>query len=132
MRLLSRDPKELGRRLAASGPDQMPAIQQRPHIRIRGIYGGIPTQWFDRGETLADYGVNALFLGSGSITAERLSLVQQHGAQVFAEFNTMHDAGYLQEHPDAAPVGVDGQVCPPPDGWQGVCPTHPGYRQYRM
>jgi hypothetical protein len=110
----------------------MAAINQRPHIRIRGIYGGVPTQWFEHGETLADYGVNALFLGSGSITAERLALLKQQGAQVFAEFNTMHDAGYLKEHPDAAPIGTDGQVCPPPDGWQGVCPTHPGYRQYRM
>jgi hypothetical protein len=110
----------------------MAEIQQRPHIQIRGIYGGIPTQWFDRGESLADHGVNALFLGSGGITSERLALLRQHGARVFAEFNTMHDAGYLKEHPDAAPIGVDGQVCPPPDGWQGVCPTHPGYRQYRM
>ena len=41
----------------------------------------------------------------------------------------MHDAGYLKDHPDAAPVGADGQASPPPDGWQGICPTHPGYRE---
>jgi hypothetical protein len=44
----------------------------------------------------------------------------------------MHEAGYLKEHPDAAPVGANGRASPPPDGWQGVCPTHPGYRRYRM
>ena len=44
----------------------------------------------------------------------------------------MHDAAYLKDHPDAAPVGTDGKPCPPPDGWQGVCPTHPGYREARM
>jgi hypothetical protein len=104
----------------------------RPHLQLRGIYGGVPTEWFERGRTLADYGVNAIFLGSGGITAEVLALLKQQGARVFAEFNTMHEAGFLKEHPDAAPIGVDGQVCPPPDGWQGICPTHPGYRQYRM
>jgi hypothetical protein len=44
----------------------------------------------------------------------------------------MHHALFLREHPDAAPVGADGEVCPPPDGWQGICPTHPGYRENRM
>jgi hypothetical protein len=104
----------------------------RAHIKIRGIYGGVPTQLFEQGKTLADYGVNAIFLGSGSITAETLALLKQHGARVFAEFNTMHEAGFLKEHPEAAPVGADGKISPPPDGWQGVCPTHGGYRQYRM
>lgn len=105
---------------------------RRPHITMRGIYGGIPTQWFEQGKTLEDYGVNALFIGSGSLTAERVALVKRQGARIFAEFNTMHEAGYLKEHPDAAPIGADGKVCPPPDGWQGVCPTHPGYRKDRM
>jgi hypothetical protein len=104
----------------------------RPWIEVRGIYGGVPTQWFERGQTLADYGVNAIWLGSDSLTAKRIALLRQHGARVFAEFNTMHEARYLKEHPDAAPVGPDGEVCPPPDGWQGVCPTHPGYRRSRM
>jgi hypothetical protein len=104
----------------------------RAYIQVRGIYGGVPTQLFDQGRTLAEYGVNAIFLGSGGIASEVLTLLKGQGARVFAEFNTMHDAGYLKEHADAAPIGSDGQVCPPPDGWQGVCPTHPGYRQYRM
>jgi hypothetical protein len=44
----------------------------------------------------------------------------------------MHEADFLKEHPDAAPVGTDGKPSPPPDGWQGVCPTHAGYRRNRM
>lgn len=106
--------------------------EPRRHVEIRGIYGGVPTQILDRGKTLADYGVNAIWIGSGGLTAEGIALLREQGSQVFAEFNTMHDAAYLREHPDAAPVGTDGAVCPPPDGWQGVCPTHPGYRAYRM
>ena len=92
----------------------------------------MPTQILDRGRSLADYGINAVWVGSGGLTRERVGLLKRQGAKVFAEFNTMHDAAYLKDHPDAAPVGTDGQPCPPPDGWQGVCPTHPGYREARM
>jgi hypothetical protein len=104
----------------------------RPHIQIRGIYGGVPTQLFAQGKTLEDYGVNAIWIGSGSLKAADIALLRKQGAKVFAEFNTMHEAGYLKEHPDAAPIGSDGKVCPPPDGWQGICPTHPEYRKTRM
>ncbi len=101
-------------------------------IEVRGIYGGVPTQILDRGRSLSDYGINAVWVGSGGLTREGIVLLRRQGAKVFAEFNTMHDAAYLKDHPHAAPVGSDGKPCPPPDGWQGVCPTHPGYRAARM
>ena len=101
-------------------------------VPIRGIYGGVPTQIFDRGRTLADYGVNAVWIGSGGLTRENIGLLKRQGAKVFAEFNTMHDASFLKEHADAAPVGTDGKPSPAPDGWQGVCPTHPEYRKSKM
>jgi hypothetical protein len=104
----------------------------RPHIEIRGIYGGIPTELFAQGYSLDDYGVNAIWIGSGSLTMEGIKLLKSQGARVFAEFNSLHEGSYLASHPDAAPIGADGAICPPPDGWQGVCPTHPGYRRYRM
>ncbi len=104
----------------------------RPWIEIRGLYGGMPTQILDRGQSLSDYGVNAVWIGSGGLTNESVSRLKKQGAKVFAEFNSMHDAAYLKDHPDAAPVGSDGLPCPPPDGWQGICPTHPGYREARM
>jgi len=104
----------------------------RPPTGIRGIYGGVPTRWIERGETLADYGVNAVWIGSGSLTAEAIALLREQGAYVYAEFNTMHDAAFVRGHPDSAPIGPDGAVCPTPDGWQGACPTHPGYRAHRL
>jgi hypothetical protein len=109
-------------------------LGRRPAIAVRGIYGGVPTQIFDRGRTLADYGVNASWIGSGSVSRELVEglKAKSPGLKVFAEFNTMHEASYLKDHPDARPVGPDGRVAPPPDGWQGVCPTHPGYRRARM
>jgi hypothetical protein len=110
--------------MASDGP--------RPHIEVRGIYGGVPSELLEGGRTLTESGVNAVWLSSGSLNLERLTLLKQKGVRVFAEFNSMHAAEYLKEHPDAAPVGADGSVSPPPDGWQGLCPTHPGYRESRM
>jgi hypothetical protein len=76
--------------------------------------------------------VNAVFVGSGSVTESRVNWVRKQGAKLYAEFNTLHYAKYLEKHPDAAPIGMDGKVSPPPYGWQGICPTHPGYRAERM
>jgi hypothetical protein len=86
----------------------------------------------EAGDDLPGYGVDAIWMGSGSLTTEGVARLQGRGVRVYAEFNTMHHAPFLERHPDAAPVGTDGRVCPPPDGWQGVCPTHAGYRADRM
>ena len=107
-------------------------VEKRPHVKIRGIYGGTPTQLLEQKKTLPELGVNTIFMGSGGLTQERVAFLKKQGVKVFAEFNTLHVANYLKDHPDAAPVGVDGKICPAPHRWQGICPTHPGYRQYRM
>jgi hypothetical protein len=99
---------------------------------VRGIYGGVPQEILDSGRSLREFGIDAVWLGSGSITAERLALLRAQGVQVYAEFNTLHVAEALKTLPDAAPIGADGQISPPPNGWQGICPTHDGYRQSRM
>ncbi len=99
---------------------------------IRGIYGGVPQEILDAGTSLRNFGVDAVWLGSGSMTSERLALLRAERVHVYAEFNTLHVADYLKEHPDAAPIGSDGRVSPPPQGWQGICPTHEGYRRFRM
>src|SRR5688500_17908692 len=102
-------------------------VEKREHIQTRGIYGGVPAALMEGGKTLDQYGVNAIWIGSGGLSDAAIERLRGSGAQFYAEFNTLHDAAYLKEHPDAAPVGPDGEVCPPPDGWQGVCPTHAGY-----
>jgi len=101
-------------------------MEGKTNILARGIYGGSPEG------KLSDFGVNTICLNSGALTTERVAHLKAQGAAVYAEFNSMHHAAYLEKNPDAAPVGPDGKVCPPPDGWQGVCPTHPGYRSDRM
>jgi len=105
--------------------------RESPRVEIRAVYGGIPNEGLS-GVSLADLGVNAVFIGSGSVTEDRVEWVRDQGAKIYAEFNTLHRANYLKDHPDAAPVGVDGKISPPPHGWQGICPSHPGYRSERM
>ena len=114
----------------------LPAQNQKPlktcpWVTVRGIYGGFPNQILDRGETPADYGVNVVWVGSGSLNADQVARYHKLGVKVFAEFNSMHAAQYLKEHPEAAPIGPDGRPSPPPNGWQGVSPFHAGYRRER-
>lgn len=119
---------------SAIGDEAKAKPEPRPWVEIRGIYGGIPTQIFEKGKTLEDYGVNAIWMGSTQVKRDEVEkLKADHpGVKVFAEFNTMHWVAYLRDHPDAAPIGPDGARSPAPNGWQGVCPTHPGYRLDRM
>ena len=108
------------------------AQSPQPWIEIRAVYGGFPAELVKEGKRLKDFGINAFFVGSGSVTDELVAEARRQGVKLFAEFNTLHVASYLKDHPDAAPVGADGKICPPPNGWQGVCPTHPAYRRWRM
>jgi len=104
----------------------------RPWIKIRGIYGGFPDAILDKGKTPADYGINAIWVGSGGLKHEEIHRYHDMGLKVFAEFNSMHFVNYLKDHPDAAPIGSDGKPSPPPHGWQGVSPFHADYRRNRM
>jgi len=92
------------------------AAEPRPHVAVRGIYGGVPQEILDSGRSLAEFGIDAVWMGSGSFTPERMALLRAQGVRAFAEFNTLHVAEYLKDHPDAAPIGPDGRVSPPPDG----------------
>lgn len=106
--------------------------EPRPHVAVRGIYGGEPRILMEQGKTLATSGVNAVWIGERGITKERVARLKAQGARVFAEFNTLHRADYLKKHPAAAPLGPDGKRAPAPHGWQGICPTHAAYRAWRM
>ncbi len=118
--------------LGAGGVRAEEEYGPRPHVVVRGIYGGEPTTLMEEGRTLPASGVDAVWIGERGITADRVVRLRAQGAKVFAEFNTLHHASYLKEHPDAAPIGPDGKTAPAPHGWQGICPTHAAYRAWRM
>ena len=123
-----------GRSQSADDDGLADNTSDRPRVAIRGIYGGVPTQILERGKRLDDFGVNAIWIGAGGISSNLVAEWKRKapGLKIFAEFNTMHEVGYLRDHPDAFPVDADGKIAAAPDGWQGVCPTHPGYRRERM
>ena len=108
------------------------ATDRRPWVKVRGLYGGFLTELLAKGEKPADYGINAIWVGTGSLNVDEIERYHQLGLRVFAEFNSMHAAEYLESNPDAAPVGPDGLRSPAPSGWQGVSPFHAGYRRNRM
>lgn len=116
----------------ADGAPRQAATGSRPWVTVRGIYGGYVREILQRGQTPADYGINAVWVGSGSLNAAAVEQMRGLGLQVFAEFNSMHAAEFLKANPEAAPMGPDGLPSPPPQGWQGVSAFHPGYRRDRM
>ena len=69
------------------------AEELRPHIQIRGVYGGNPTGLLEPG-SLDELGLNVVFMNSRRITTETVAALKQQGAKVFAEFNTMHTASF--------------------------------------
>lgn len=74
---------------------------------IRGIYGS-PIPFWDRGRTLPELGVNAVFLHGGSITSEIMDRARQEGVMVFAEFPTLNGKNYVESHPEAWAINAQG------------------------
>ena len=72
------------------------ADQASTRVAIRAIYGGMPGEQKPNAQ-LSDYGVNAVFLHSDSITKDRVFWVKRQGVKIFAEFNTLHVANYVEE-----------------------------------
>ncbi len=107
-------------------------IHAWPSGPVRGIYGGMPTTLLKKVGGLEASGVTAVWIGERGITTKRIRRLREEPVAVYAEFNTLHCADYLNEHPDAAPVGPDGKRAEAPHGWQGICPTHEAYRAWRM
>jgi len=43
----------------------------------------------------------------------------------------MERKGYLKDHPDAWPIDEKGEQSQPADWFMGICPTHPGFKEFR-
>ena len=100
-------------------------------VEIRGIYGNPKPLW-EKGYNLKDLGVNAIFVHSGSINAEMMERARVEGLKVFAEFATLNGKNYVKEHPEAWAVNEKGEKVEAASWFMGVCPTEPGFRQYRF
>jgi len=101
------------------------------NVEIRGVYGH-PQPFWDKGINLDSLGVNAVFVHSGSINREMISRARSEGLKVFAEFAVLNGKNYVEEHPEAWAVNEKGEKVKAASWFMGVCPTEPGFKQYRL
>ncbi|PSL04975.1 hypothetical protein CLV48_104149 [Cecembia rubra] len=97
---------------------------------IKGVYGH-PAALLDKGYRFDSLGVNAVFVRSISLNPSFYTTAKEQGVAVYVEFPTLNGKGYVEAHPDAWPIDEKGQPSPPADWFMGVCPTHPGFREFR-
>ena len=86
----------------------------------------------DQQKDLGSLGINAVFVRHKVITSELMYRARAQGLQVFAEFATLNGKGYVEEHPEAWAIDEKGERVQPASWFMGVCPTDPGFRQYRF
>jgi hypothetical protein len=122
-------------------PEQFHALSGK-QVKIRGAYSS-PESFWKKGARLDDYGINAIFVHSGSLRREMIERVRSEGAQVFAEFPTLNGSGWLTrhdgeqevpvaEHEAAWPIDQTGQKSPRQTWHLGVCPTNEAFIHARL
>jgi hypothetical protein len=100
-------------------------------IEIRGIYGHPKPLW-DKGHNLSELGINAIFVHGGSVDAEMMQRARAEGMKIYAEFPTLNGKGYVEENPEAWAINEKGEQVEAASWFMGVCPTEPGFREYRF
>lgn len=100
-------------------------------IEIRGIYGHPKPLW-DKGYTLPEFGINAVFLHSHSIDSALMKRTKKEGISVYSEFATLNGKNYVDKHPEAWAINEKGEKVKAATWFMGVCPTEPGFRNYRF
>ena len=98
---------------------------------IKGIYGHPKPLW-DKGYNLKKLGVNAIFVHSGSIDSAMIKRARAEGLKVYSEFATLNGKNYVEEHPEAWAINEKGEKVEAASWFMGVCPTEPGFREYRF
>lgn len=103
------------------------AVPARDGLTLGGYSS--PKPFWDRGHRLDQYGINAVFVGSGGINAELIRRARAEGARVFAEFAAWNGSSAPLE---ALPIGVDGRPSPKQTWFQGICPTYEPFLESRL
>lgn len=98
---------------------------------VKGVYGN-PAALLGAGHTFKSLGVNAIFVRSISLTPELYRNARENDVLVYVEFPLLNGKQYLEENPGAWPVNEKGQKAAPADWFMGICPTDPGFRNYRF
>ncbi len=97
---------------------------------IRGIYGS-PVPLWNKGLRLDELSVNSVFLNWHSIDEMLLERAESEEAYVYAEFPLLNGKDYVEIHPEAWAIDMYGNRVEPASWFMGVCPTEPGFREFR-
>ena len=100
-------------------------------VEIRGIYGHPKPLW-DKGIKLPDLGINAAFVHGGSIDSTLMEQARAEGIDIYSEFATLNGKGYVENHPEAWAINELGERVEAATWFMGICPTEPGFREYRF
>ena len=98
---------------------------------VKGIYGN-PAPFWDKEMSLTELGINAIFVHGGSIDSVMIDRARKEGLKVFAEFPTLNGKGYVNQHPEAWAIDDSGKKVEAASWFMGVCPTNPGFREFRL
>lgn len=101
------------------------------HFQARGIYGS-PDAFWNKGIELNRLNVNSVFMNWKAINDRIMERAGKERLKVYAEFPVLNGEGYVEKHPEVWAVGSDGKKVEPASWFMGVCPTEPGFRQFRM
>jgi len=107
------------------------SLKSQGQNEIRGIYGH-PNPLWEKGYTLPELGINAIFVHSGSIDKALMVRAKKEGVKVFAEFATLSGKSYVEDHPEAWAINEKGKKVEAASWFMGVCPTEPGFREFRF
>ncbi len=114
--------------IAACSPSEAEMNQK---LFIKGIYGN-PATLLDAGYRFDSLGVNAVFVRSQSLNRDFYNIAREQNCQVFLEFPTLNGKPYLDNHPEAWPINENGERSPAADWFMGICPTNPGFKEFRV
>ncbi len=98
---------------------------------IKGVYGN-PATLLEAGYRFDSLGMDAVFVRSQSLNRDFYNIALEQNCQVFLEFPTLNGKPYLDNHPEAWPINEKGEKAPAADWFMGICPTNPGFREYRV
>jgi peroxiredoxin len=97
----------------------------------RGVFGSPQPLW-DRGVTLRDVGIDAVFVGHGALSDALITRCHQEGARVYAEFGVFQGKKVAEARPELWPIGADGKRLAPEEWYLGLCPNQPAYRKEKL
>lgn len=123
--------KKENNHIFATNKDRPVQTFEKKMIEIRGIYGS-PEDFWQKGFNLAKLGVNAIFVRSKSLNGEMIQRAREEGLQIFAEFATLNGSRYVEKHPEAWPINERGKKVEPASWFMGVCPSEPGFKNYKL